>query len=275
MDDRTSEIINIIATELFDMSLGRSIYGIFQLDIKYGFMHKTKSVELKNEIRVDDGGKFLLASEFVGLSGQVMFETNMGPYFLELYHKIAEASGDKFSFVTISVSAEGKPNFKFIYDENDVPFDVKAAEWRKSLKSSFKPGDEIISSLTEDEELENRAALNVLLSKTTSREDRINAIKSLKLVMMADDEGLIDKQFMVSISEDDSSSFIANCALTNELFDTVLKGTKNFHPVVADYKALYRFGQTFGENESLTFFIIDGIKGVTLPLQFIQIAYAA
>lgn len=134
MDDRTSEIINIIATELFDMSMGRSIYGIFQLDIQYGFMHKTKSVELKNEIRVDADGKFPLASEFVGLRGQVMFETNMGPYFLELYNKIAEASGDKFSFVIISVSAEGKPNFKFIYDENDVAFDDKVVEWRKSLK---------------------------------------------------------------------------------------------------------------------------------------------
>lgn len=134
MDDRTSEIINIIATELFDMGLGRSIYGIFQLDIKYGFMHKTKSVELRNEIRVDDNGEFPLANKFVGPSGQAMFEMNMGPYFLELYNRFAEVSHDKFSFVKITVSAEGKPNFKFIYDENDVPFDVKTAEWRKSLK---------------------------------------------------------------------------------------------------------------------------------------------
>ena len=276
MDDRTSEIINIIATELFDMGLGRSIYGIFQLDIQYGFMHKTKSVELKNEIRVDAGGKFPLASDFVGLSGQVMFETNMGPYFLELYNKIAEASGDKFSFVMISVSAEGKPNFKFIYDENDVAFDDKVVEWRKSLGNITSENKSVVSKLTKDEEIRNRHALNILSSNLSSKDDKLEAIRSLKLVMMVNDEGLIDNQYLITVSEQDDYAFFANCALTNDLFATVLQGSDDtVHPLVAGYEDLYEFGKTFTKDETLSFFIIDGIKGVVLPIDLINMAYLA
>ena len=276
MDDQIGKTINTIASELSDMSLGKSIHGIFRVNVKYGFMHKTKSVDVENEIRVDDNGEFPLASKFVGPSGQAMFEINMGPYFLKMYQLIEKVSHDKFSFLTIDVSAEGKLHSSFIYDEDNVSFDVKAAEWYKSLGNNTSENKSVVSKLTKDEEITNRHALNILSSDLSSKDDKLDAIRSLKLVMMVNDEGLIDNQYLITVSEQDDHAFFANCALTNDLFTMVLQGSDDkVHPLVAGYEDLYEFGKTFTKDEALSFFIIDGIKGVVLPIDLINMAYLA
>lgn len=276
MDDQIGKTINTIASELSDMGLGKSIHGIFRVNVKYGFLHKTKSVDVENEIRVEDNGQFPLARKFVGPGGQAMFEVNMGPYFLKLYQENEKLSHDKFSFLTIDVSAEGKHHFSFIYDEDDVPFDVKAAEWQNSLgKETSSENKSVVSTLTKDEEITNRHALNILNSNLSSKSDKLEAIRSLKLVMMVNDESLIDHQYLIAGSEEDDHAFFAHCALTNNLFVTVLQGSDDVHPLVADYKDLYEFGKTFNKDERLSFFIIDGDKGVLLPLELINMAYLA
>ena len=113
--------------------------------------------------------------------------------------------------------------------------------------------------------------MNILNSNLSDKKDKIDAIKSLKLVMMANDDGLIDKQYLITESETNDHDFLATGALSNELFTTVLKD-EGIHPIVANYEDLYHFGQTFNETESLTFFIIDGNKGVLLPLDLIKMA---
>lgn len=133
MDEQVIDLINTIALELSDMGLGKAIHGIFRVKIKYGFMNRVKSVKIENEIRVNDNGEFPLAQKFVGVSGQSTFEYNMKPYFLKLYQTNEKVSHEKFSFLTIDVSADDKLHSSFIYDEDDVPFEVKASEWRKSL----------------------------------------------------------------------------------------------------------------------------------------------
>ena len=275
-DDQLGKTINTIASELLDRGLGKSIHGIFRVNVKYGFLHKTKSVDVENEIRVEDNGQFPLARKFVGPSGQAMFEVNMGPYFLKLYQENEKLSHDKFSFLTIDVSAEGKLHFSFIYDEDDVPFDVKAAEWRNSLSHKTSESKSVVSKLTKAEEITNRHALNILSSSLSSKDDKLEAIRSLKLVMMVNDEGLIDNQYLITALEQDDHTFFANCALTNDLFATVLQGSDdNVHPLVAGYEDLYEFGKTFNKDERLSFFIIDGDKGVLLPLDLINMAYLA
>ena len=276
MDDQIDKTINRIASELSDMGLGKSIHGIFRVNVKYGFMHKPKSVDVENEIRVEDKGEFPLASKFVGPSGQAMFEVNMGPYFLKLYQLNEKVSHDTFSFLTIDVSAEGELHISFVYDEDDVPFDVKAAEWRKALGDNTSENKSVVSKLTKDEEIRNRHALNIMSSDLSSKEDKLEAIRSLKLVMMVNDEGLVDNQYLITVSEQDDHAFFANCALTNDLFATVLQGSDDtVHPLVADYEDLYEFGKTFTKDETLSFFIIDGIKGVVLPIDLINMAYLA
>lgn len=272
-DDQLGKTINTIASELLDMGLGKSIHGIFRVNVKYGFLHKTKSVDVENEIRVEDNGQFPLARKFVGPSGQAMFEVNMRPYFLKLYQENEKLSHDRFSFLTIDVSAEGKVHFSFIYDEEDVPFDVKAAEWRNLLSHKTSESKSVVSKLTKNEEITNRHALNILISSLSSKDDKLEAIRSLKLVMMVNDEGLIDSQYLITASEQDDHTFFANCALTNDLFVTVLQGSDDVHPLVADYEDLYQFGKTFNKDERLSFFIIDGDKGVLLPLDLINMAY--
>ena len=276
MDDQIGKTINRIASELSDMGLGKSIHGIFRVNVKHGFLHKTKSVDVENEIRVEDNGEFPLVSKFVGPSGQAMFEMNIGPYFLKLYQENQKISHDKFSFLTIDVSAEGKLHSSFIYDEDDVPFDVKAAEWRKSLGNNTSENKSVVSKLTKDEEIRNRHALNILSSDLSSKDDKLEAIRSLKLVMMVNDDGLIDNQYLITASEQDDHAFFANCALTNDLFATVLQGSDGtVHPLVAGYEDLYEFGKTFTKDETLSFFIIDGDKGMLLPIDLINMAYLA
>lgn len=274
MNEKIGQMIGVISSELYRMGLKKPIHGIFRVNVEYGFIKKVKSVNVENEIRVEFRGEFPLAKQFVGERGQKAFDSFLEPYFLELYQAIKKGANAEFSFLTVDLLPNKKFYYDFIYDENDIPFDVKAAEWRKSLESTITEKEPIISTLTKDEELINIKALNILNSNLSDKKDKIDAIKSLKLVMMANDDGLIDKQYLITKSETNDHEFLATGALSNELFTTVLKD-EGIHPIVANYEDIYHFGQTFNEKESLTFFIIDGNKGILLPLDLIKMAAMA